>query len=128
VNSPVFYINKVTTTTNSGLKKSFSRTFVLQPHGDGVVLTNDVLTVRDYAEVYPDSYPQLAGYIQLMGYKSQFALEDQQFALVIQLSKLTGMNFATCVECLRLSGWDLEAAGNAFLGSKASIPAACFLA
>lgn len=73
-------------------------------------------------------YPQLPPDDILAQYQQSLKLDPHKFDQVIQFSKLSGLNFATSLDCLTQSQWNNDAAFILFQTHKPNIPASAYLA
>ncbi len=113
------------------MERSFDRTFVIGPGGGvgGIRVVSDILTLRAWggsAAWVPESAEAIAaptsGPIQHAQIIDRFGIavpgkseeQVQKEAIVLELSKGTGMTAEYSTMCLEQSGWNLEGAAKAF--------------
>ncbi|RGP70560.1 mrna export factor mex67 [Fusarium sporotrichioides] len=105
-------------TTNIAGKRSFSRTFVLGPGKPGQMIrvVSDMLSLRTYSllpNVFVASAPAPA---------------DQHQAMIVELSKQTGMTPQYSEMCLAQVNWEFDKALLMFNEKKSQLPAEAFAA
>jgi nuclear RNA export factor len=111
-------------------RRSFDRTFILGAGGpNGVRVLNDVMTIRGYggSSAFQPDAPEPE--VQVVQEAAVLSEEQQKQALVIELSKITGMNLHFSEICMEQSGWVPMDALEKFNISKASnlIPTEAFM-
>jgi hypothetical protein len=74
------------------------------------------------------NFPQLPNLETLQMYKLNSNLSETQFQQVITVSKMTGLNFATSLDCLMQSQWVVENALEMFKVHRGVIPSEAFMA
>ncbi|PHH76935.1 hypothetical protein CDD82_3748 [Ophiocordyceps australis] len=108
------------TQTHSGGKRSFSRTFVLGPgqNGQGAIrVVSDVLMLRAY-NALPD--------VSAAPTANAVTNGNQHDAMIVELSKQTGMLPEYSKMCLEQVDWQFEKALPLFLEKKGQLPADAF--
>ncbi|KAK9899643.1 NTF2-like protein [Cystobasidium minutum MCA 4210] len=112
--------------------RSFDRAFILAPTPAGTpaanagwpcVILSDMLVVRNWTNpelMMPDAAPAAAD-------TSAPALTESQQSMMTQLHQASGLNAQFCFQCLTETGWDLQAAIQAFQAARASLPAEAFV-
>lgn len=120
--------------------RSFERTFVLAPATPGspaanngwpCVIISDMLVLRNWTnpsvwKVEGAGPGQASAATPAPAQPDPSALSPEQQALMGQLHAQTRLNAQFCFQCLSETGWNLQAALQAFEAAKASIPAEAF--
>ncbi|KAI8813711.1 hypothetical protein BJ742DRAFT_789285 [Cladochytrium replicatum] len=70
----------------------------------------------------PQAYPNLPDPQTLERFRVERQVNEMQHALVISFAQKTGLNYGYSLLCLQETGWNEEAAGNAFLQARDRIP------
>lgn len=108
--------------------RTFSRTFMVVPQGQGFSIINDIMyltnatnsQIKAFRMVTPTPTPSPA--------PSNEKTADEQQQMVVEFSNWTGMNFEFSAKCLEENDWDYQKAANVFqtLNARGSIPIEAF--
>ncbi|CAD6571634.1 MAG: nuclear mRNA export, poly(A)+RNA binding protein [Cyphobasidiales sp. Tagirdzhanova-0007] len=119
--------------------RSFDRTFILAPSPPGsaganmgwpCVIISDLLVLRNWTNpvVWRVEVPSPQQSVAIVpDITLQPTLSHEQQMLMAQLHSQTRLNVQFCFQCLSETGWDLQAALQAFEAAKASIPSQAFI-
>jgi hypothetical protein len=101
--------------------------FVIRHHGQTPRWLNAQQPYNLPKSLTPN-FPQLPNLETLQMYKLNSNLTETQFNQVIELSKITGLNFATSLDCLGQSQWVIANALEMFKVHRGGIPSEAFVA
>ena len=122
--------------------RSFDRSFVLAPasaskiavdNGWPCIILSDQLTIRSLSnsnawKVGPIStYEEKQGFYKALPKEPPSNINKDQHKLIIELSKITRLNYNMSIECLNSNQWNLDLALQNFEQVKQSIPADAYI-
>ena len=122
-------------TPDGGPLRAFSRTFVAVPHGQGIVIVNDILILTNPSQdQVKDSFKNPAPTPSSSPVPSTSVVnpgltEELQQQMVVQFANQSTMNEEWSARCLIENLWDYDKAAKVFLEAKekGAIPAAAFV-
>ncbi|XP_023240608.1 nuclear RNA export factor 1-like [Centruroides sculpturatus] len=108
--------------------RTFSRTFVVIPQGQGFSIINEMLYITNATAGQNKAYKMVAPTPTPSPAPSNERTAEEQQQMVIEFSKQTGMNFDFSAKCLDENDWDFQKAATVFqtLNERGSIPVEAF--